>query len=41
MLWRLRQFTAIARISLLEIIRQPVFLLVSAFAILFISCCPS
>jgi ABC-type transport system involved in multi-copper enzyme maturation permease subunit len=40
MLWRLRQFTAIARISLLEIIRQPVFLLLSAFAILFISLLP-
>lgn len=40
MTWRLRQFAAITRISLLDIIRQPGFLLIAAFGILFIAGLP-
>lgn len=40
MLWRIRQFLAVAKISLLETIRQPVVLLVAASGIVFIALLP-
>lgn len=40
MRWRIRPWAAIAHIGMLEIIRQPLFLLMGAFAIAFISLLP-
>jgi len=40
MIWRLRQFFAIAKLAALEAIRQPIFLLVSTTCFLFIALLP-